>query len=261
MAKQRSPGYPGMDLIEAIALAEKLYNIVRTSITTREDAAKDLGYAGLTGASAKALADLVHYGLLERSGKGGIRLTQRTVNILWGEPEEKRQAISEAAVYPTLFSDLQEQFPEVMPSENQLKGFLHRRGFADVAIPYVMKSYTGTRRLAEEETESKSHGIPPGQGAETAAPTETKVNDMTDATTLKRHKPTLAPLQPDSGGAGAINQVTMNIQGDKVFLSGLLDMKGLDALEKKIAALRTLLDINHETVDAGAGNAEQENEV
>lgn len=158
MAQPRSPGYPSMSLREAVEVVGKLYGAVRTTITDREAAAKDLGYSGLSGSSAKALADLVHFGLLERAGKGGIRVSERAVQLLWGEPRDKRIATEEAAGSPSLFTDLQEQFGEVIPSENQLKGYLHRRGFADVAIPYVTKSYSDTMRFVQEAIASESHG-------------------------------------------------------------------------------------------------------
>ncbi len=48
----------------------------------------------------------------------------------------------------------------------------------------------------------------------------------------------------------------MNIQGDKVRISGLLNLKGLDALEKKIAALRVLLEVHEEANDTGNSNDE-----
>ena len=43
----------------------------------------------------------------------------------------------------------------------------------------------------------------------------------------------------------------MDIRGDKVLVSGLLDMKGLSLLEKKIAALKIFLTVYTEPNDTG----------
>ncbi|TPG14654.1 hypothetical protein EAH87_16155 [Sphingomonas koreensis] len=39
-----------------------------------------------------------------------------------------------------------------------------------------------------------------------------------------------------------LKKINMDIQGDRVMVSGLLDLKGLKALEKKIVGLKALLE-------------------
>lgn len=169
MAVTRSPGYPSISLAEAIELTSKLYEANRTNPADREAAAKDIGYSGMSGTSAKALADLAHYGLIEKAGKGGVRVSQRGVDILYPEnAASKNRALHEAAARPQLFAEMQEHFSDGRPSENSIKVYLMRRGFASVAIPYVLRSYTGTLDLLQQAPASESHGDTEREGPKSA---------------------------------------------------------------------------------------------
>jgi len=104
MERQRSPSYPSLSLPQAIDMAEKLHKANRTSVISRETAAKDMGYAGLTGRSLTVLAALAQFGLVERAGKGDIKVSRRAVDILHSVDEaDKAEAIQEAAFAPALF--------------------------------------------------------------------------------------------------------------------------------------------------------------
>ena len=48
----------------------------------RDDAAKDLGYSGLTGRSLKVLGALNQYDLIENVSKGQLRVTKTAEEIL-----------------------------------------------------------------------------------------------------------------------------------------------------------------------------------
>lgn len=157
MARVRSPSYPSSSLEEALEKAGKLYSANRNSAMAREAAAKDLGYAGLSGRSGKVLANLAHYGLVEKAGKGGIRVSQLAVDILYPQDQQtKERALREAALNPSLFADMHEQFGTRV-SENVIRSYLMREGFADVAIGPAVSSYLETCGLLEQETAGESH--------------------------------------------------------------------------------------------------------
>jgi hypothetical protein len=157
----RSPGYPSVGLGQAIELVSKIHNKNRTNSIDREAAAKDMGFAGLTGSSTKALADLAHFGLIEKAGKGSIRVSQRTVDILYPiSPAGKSAALRDAAFAPSLFGALQAHFRDGVPSDNAIKGFLMRQQFASAAIPSVVTSYLDTCRLVQQSAGTESHGQP-----------------------------------------------------------------------------------------------------
>lgn len=159
MSRTRSPGYPSLSLTQAIELTKQLHSHDRTNPIDREAAAKNIGYSGITGASSKALADLSHYGLVERAGKGSLKVSQLAVDILYPvSTVDHARALEAAAMAPNLFAEIRAQFPDGIPSENAFRGYLMRKSFATAAIPYVIKSYTKTARLFEEGGETESHG-------------------------------------------------------------------------------------------------------
>gem|GEM_PF-3817408 len=43
-----------------------------------------------------------------------------------------------------------------------------------------------------------------------------------------------------------LNRITMNIEGDRVLLGGVFDLKGLRQLEKKITTLKALLEVEED---------------
>ena len=159
MSRIRSPGYPNISLSEAIDLTNKIFSSSRQNAVDREAAAKDLGYSGLTGQSAKMLSNLAHFDLIERSGKGGVRVTDTAVKILHPRrAEERQQALAEAAFSPGLFEEIRDSFPDGFVSENALRGFLMRRGFATAAVQPALRAYMETYSFLQQEQATKSHG-------------------------------------------------------------------------------------------------------
>lgn len=55
-----------------------------------------------------------------------------------------------------------------------------------------------------------------------------------------------------------LNKITMNIDGDRVMVSGLLDLKGLRALKKKIEGLEALLTPDEDDDDARPGDEDRD---
>lgn len=183
MSRTRSPGYPSIPLGQAIDLTKKLHDHDRTNPVDRVAAAKNIGYSGITGASAKVLADLAHYGLVERAGKGALRVTQLAVDILYPvSAADRHGALLTAATCPDLFAEIRGQFPDGIPSENALRSYLMRNSFASAAIPYAIKSYTETARLVEEDGGTESHGEPSAGVAESG-------QEAAEATSANQRKP------------------------------------------------------------------------
>jgi hypothetical protein len=170
MAQIRSPGYPSIPLDQAIDIARKIFEHNRQNAIDREAAAKDLGYAGMTGSSAKTLADLIHFGLIERAGKGGVRVTDTAVRIMHPKnQEEKRSALLSAAYSPDLFNMIREQWPDGFVSENSLRSYLMREGFSSFAIAPVLKSYQKTYAFLQQEDATESHSEPAQSERESVA--------------------------------------------------------------------------------------------
>jgi hypothetical protein len=147
----RSPNYPALSLPDAIDKVTALYRAQHTHPAPREVVARGIGYNSLNGASASAISALQKYGLLERTGDE-IRVSERALRILHPHPPEERgAAIREAAQEPPLFAELNERFPGRMPSDDLLRNYLIRNGFAPSAVTSVITAYRETSEMAERE--------------------------------------------------------------------------------------------------------------
>jgi hypothetical protein len=159
MARSQSPGYPNFALPKAIELTRKIFSADRRNPIDRSVAAKHIGYNSVSGASDKALGSLGHYGLLEKSGKGQVRVTQTAVDILHPvSPQGKKRALHDAAFSPAIFADIRSHFSDGLPSEAALKSWLMREDFLDRAILPVTKAYLGTCQYLEQEQAIESAG-------------------------------------------------------------------------------------------------------
>lgn len=170
MARVRSPGYPSVPLKGAVEFTEQIYTLNRTNTIDREAAAKSMGYGGSSGASDKTIANLAHYGLIEKAGKGEIRVTQLAVDILRPDSDEtKAKAIREAAGNPQLFELLNEKFPDGHFSSDALKNSLSRMGFQEVAIQPASRAYTETCQFLQQFGAYDSYDSPQTNGAESTS--------------------------------------------------------------------------------------------
>src|SRR5579863_4227624 len=229
MERQRSPSYPSLSLPQAIEMIEKLHKSNRTSVISRETAAKDMGYAGLTGRSLTVLAALAQYGLIERTGKGDIKVSRRAVDILHSiDNADRAEAIREAAFAPKLFMQLHERFPEGVPSHNALRSYLIKQEFADVAIGHAITAFLETNAFVENTKESESHGIASHDGSESLKPDEVKpkfggahVGDIIQwesGGVLQLEKPTRVRLVSADGQYVAVDGNETGIPMDQVIV-------------------------------------------
>ena len=166
----RSPSYPNAPLGDAISQVAKIEKLYRQSSVDREVAAKLIGYSALSGPAAKALAALASYGLVERAGKGEMRVTGRARAILHPDNlQERRQSLIAAAFEPNLFQELRARWPDMIPPEDGIVTYLHRQGFNQTAIRPAMKAYRDTLLFLEQEGASDSHGNEQQTGADSGS--------------------------------------------------------------------------------------------
>jgi hypothetical protein len=231
-----------MSLTDAVSAVRKIEAQYRGAKVDRVIGAKIIGYSSLSGPANKALAALAQYGLVERAGKGEMRVTSRARAILHPDSEgEKQQELRAAAFEPTLFRELHDRWPDMIPPEDGVASYLNRKGFNQSAIRPATKAYLNTLLALEEAGASESHGT--GSAADPESPaTETQEDRMHYTTTPPAVSPT-PTVERRSEPEGELNEITMNIRGETVFLSGLLDRDGLLDLENKLKALKMLLGI------------------
>jgi hypothetical protein len=158
MTKMRSPNFPTIALSQAVGLTDKIFRLDRTNAIEKEDAAKHMGYTGLTGRTLKLLGALSQYGLIDKVAKGQVKVSQTAVSILHpGDDKERLEALARAGRSPALFKRLRDAYPDE-PSERTIMSFLVREGFTDSAIPSVLKSYRETNRFLAGAGVSESYG-------------------------------------------------------------------------------------------------------
>lgn len=149
--RTRSPNYPALSLPDAINRMTALYRAQHTHAAPREVVAKGMGFNTLNGASATAVSALHKYGLLERVGDE-LKVSELAMRILHPQSADERiAAIREAADGPPLFGELKDRFPGRMPSEELLRNYLVRKGFAPTAVSSVILAYRETLELVEQE--------------------------------------------------------------------------------------------------------------
>ncbi|MCK0167053.1 hypothetical protein MWU52_05780 [Jannaschia sp. S6380] len=168
----RSPSYPSMALSDAVEAVRKIEAEYVTSAVDREIAAKLIGYSSLSGPANKALAALASYGLVERAGKGMMKVSGRARAILHPDSEdEKTENLRAAALEPRLFQDIKERFPDIaIPPEAGVINYLRREEFNPSAVRPAAKAFLETMAFVETLRESDSH-VPDGDtGAESYSP-------------------------------------------------------------------------------------------
>jgi hypothetical protein len=247
MSRMRSPSYPSVSLNQAIDLVSKIHRSCRTNIITRENAVQEMGYTGLSGRSMKVLSALLQFGLLSKAGTGDVKVSQRAVDILHGIDEaDRHEALLEAAYAPQLFKDIHERFPDGIPSESVIRSYLIQQDFLDRAIGPAIAAFLETYRSVEnlKKTERYENGDDEQREAADNEPV------LASAQTIISQQSESSP-QSSNLTSAELNKINMDIRGDRVAISGLLDLKGLDLLEKKIAALKMLLAVHTDANDTG----------
>lgn len=151
MTRVRSPNYPAMSLPAAIEAVRKIYSKYSTHKADPAIIAKAIGYGGLNGASAAALSALKKFGLLEDVGKE-LKVSAFALGILVDPPGSvaRAKAIVEASTMPQLFSDLQAEYGLSVPSDEILRSFMLKRGFAQSTVAGPIRTYRETMEFAAQ---------------------------------------------------------------------------------------------------------------
>jgi hypothetical protein len=222
MARIRSPNYPAISLADAINRVGQVHAKERQHPAAKEVVLKGMGYSGVHGTSLGALSAALKYGLLEQGGKGeDYRVTDRAMAILHPHtPEEKARAIDEAARAPALFSELLEHFKGELPSDDNLRAYLVRRGFSQTSLPSVIQAFRDTIELVSSDTN--------GYTPLTEEPPKTMTHQGS-TTIASRSNVTVRPI-------------SVMFNGDRLEVSAVLDdAESVDRLIKALEANKTLL--------------------
>lgn len=147
----RSPNYPAVSLPEAIERVRKVYEKEHMHKAPPEVVAKALGYTSLNGASLSMISALKKYGLLEEVGKD-LKVSHDALTILVDPKDsaDRARIIRQSAFAPALFAELQAQYEDGVPSDENLRAYLLKRGFAPSSVDAPIRSYRETIALVSE---------------------------------------------------------------------------------------------------------------
>jgi hypothetical protein len=208
----RGVKYPGEGLGESIQMLETVRAAVGLSAASRETIASALGYKNINGASARKLASLAHYGLLDRAGNGAMRISALGRRLLMPTSDaDHRSALAEAALQPTLFRSVHERFKgQAIPGmlANLLVrefGVFHTSAEAAAATLRETMEFAGMVRngvLLEQADEEAPPAPPPhpGEGNDTPDTEPRKGRAAADPTTAHPGTPTGTSPQGEGNG-------------------------------------------------------------
>jgi hypothetical protein len=115
--------------------------------------AKHLGFQGLNGSSLRAISALLKYGLIDEANGDKMKVSPLAMAIIHPRnKDEKVAAIREAASKPPLFAEISNEWPDGVPSDQNLRSYLLRKNFAPDAIDRVIQSYRETMGLVTQES-------------------------------------------------------------------------------------------------------------
>jgi hypothetical protein len=158
--RQRSPGYPVLDLADAIAFADQLATLSKRHPVPLAQAAEAWGYTPRSSNTLKAAAALKRFGLVDDVGNGAARKLQLTAfgrQLLHyaadrGSPEWQR-LVRDAAVRPKIHRDVLAAFDGTLPHDSIVEAYLlFDLQFSDDAARDFVKKLRRTLEFAGVDT-------------------------------------------------------------------------------------------------------------
>lgn len=200
MAKTRSPNYPAIGLPDAIKRARMVWEKERHGKMSQEVAVKHMGYNTLNGASMGVVSALRKFGLLDGDGTA-LKLSQDAMTILHDSADkpERKAALRRVALTPALFREFFEEFGDNVPSEENLRSHLLKRGFIPSAASSANRAYRETMALVEEQAGGYNGAVDVEPSASTGGPPMQVQSSVSSPTS---GAPTPAPQVSLIGGDG-----------------------------------------------------------
>lgn len=248
----RSPPYPSIPLARAIERASALYMKALHHSVPMSVAGSAWEYGSKSSGLFATIAALKQFGLLSDEGSGDkrrIKLTDTAIRLVRDpdpNSEKRRAAIRAAALAPKIHAELWEKY-----------GVAGASGAMDVAVKSHLTLDRADDGAAAYSNDAADELISEYRQTVTFAglleigdvPFEDAGSEDTDNLN-EDGKPTmeqnLAGQQqhktpPPPPPPGELNDIKAEFFGGKVRINALMDLEGLETLEKKIAAFKIIL--------------------
>ena len=153
--RERSPSYPAIGLEEAIEKAGILYGNERRNAAPLDAIFGHWGYKAKSSTGFVVLAALKKFGLVVDEGSGANRkakLSEDAFKIIIDsrpDSQDRSRLIRDAALKPTIHSDLWTEYGKHLPSDATLKFELRAKGFTDTGADEFIGEYKGTLVFAK----------------------------------------------------------------------------------------------------------------
>ena len=151
MKRERSPGYPAINLEQALEAVSTIYKATKGHPVPSAQVHRTLGYSPNAGPAKKTVASIMQFGLLEAEGRGDQRrlsLSERALRIerdKSGESPERLSAILQAAEQPPIYQAITEKYGTDLPGSDVMETELKlEHSFTDGAAPVVVKRFRET---------------------------------------------------------------------------------------------------------------------
>lgn len=160
MAKTRSPNYPTLGLADAIELARPVFRAENRNKMSRLVLAQHLGYTSLNGRALSRIGALRAYGIIEGAGDD-LRLTQDAISAMNApaNSNDGRAAIKRLAFKPDLFTELRKDYPDTLPSVENLRFNLVQRRYTENAAGKAAENFLATMNLISGNMEDANADI------------------------------------------------------------------------------------------------------
>jgi hypothetical protein len=160
----RSPNYPAVGLGDALEAVTKLYKADKRTPVNNETAAARFGFKGLSGPARVMIGALRQYGFIEKTERGHFRVSETALRAIHGTPEQKTEALRQAALAPALFQELSRSHMDAQ--EDTIRSYLiTKKGFIDTGAKNAAKAF----RDAMEVANVSASGYAPQENGDTSA--------------------------------------------------------------------------------------------
>lgn len=222
MAKVRSPNYPSMPLDTAIEAVRPVYDAEHRNKMSRAVLARHMGYTSLNGRALTKIGAVRAYGLLDGSGDE-LRVSDDAVDALMapGGSATRSEALLRIALRPALFQELRKQFPDRLPSLENVKFALIKRHFTEDAAEKAATAFLSTMSLVSGIPDN--YNPPPNEEAD--------VQDAKSAKTPEFSKKQQGAVKLMDGERVVFTEEGQPSQYLKLIASGEVDAVLLEALE------------------------------
>lgn len=253
----RSAAYPSLPLSKAIERTASLYGKALHHSVPISVAASAWEYAEKSSGLFATVAALKQFGLIGDDGSGEkrrIKLTESAMRIVRdADPnsEKRKSAIRGAALAPKIHSLLWEKYGAAGVSgamDVVLKSYLTLDRADDGEAPYSDSSADDL--IAQYRSTMTFAGLVESSSLSSEQDySQDKANlDLSEGDGPMHATPPQLPNQASTGRAtlrqatAELNDINVEFSGGKIRINAVLDMEGLEKLEKKIAVLKQLMN-------------------